>query len=175
MPNNECIMCGSDTHPVLKNKVLSIKHDNKMHEVSINDLPTTACPTCGSSFASPEYDYIVRDALRTHLELLTPAEIVSLRKELDLSAKQLAGHTKIATETISRIENNKCVQSKSTDDHLRKTFDMLKSKQSISSIVSQYPKANQYCQSTVHTSEIASNTSDFTDYEAVESQYALAA
>ena len=89
------------------------------------------CSACEYSFQSPAQatsgTKLAREAFQLMYGLLKPAEIIAMRKELDLSQSQLAQKSKIGIASIKRWESGKAIQTRENDAKLRKKFAELKS------------------------------------------------
>ena len=64
----------------------------------------------------------MNDALRAHLNLLTPAQIRDGIKRVGMSQKDVASRLGIAEETLSRWLNEAQIQSRAMDNLLRAFF-----------------------------------------------------
>jgi putative zinc finger/helix-turn-helix YgiT family protein len=100
----------------------AVKHDGKLHEFRIPNLKLPVCQVCGSKVFTESVDEQVNDALRTHLKLLSPAQIREGVTRIGLSQKEVAHHLGIAEATLSRWLNETQIQSRALDKLLRVYF-----------------------------------------------------
>ena len=85
----------------------------------MENLPVSKCESCGEVYYDNRADSATQNALRTHLGLLLPEQIVALREARGLTQSDVSRDTGIAAETLSRWENGRVIQSKSHDTLLR--------------------------------------------------------
>jgi putative zinc finger/helix-turn-helix YgiT family protein len=118
-----CLECREkEVYPLITDYTTTIKHDGRPCTIRIPDLAIPTCRKCGEQvFTSPE-DERIRDALRTHVGLLTSQQIRASRAELGLSQQELAEPLGIAKETISNWESG-AIQSRAMDNLLRLYFE----------------------------------------------------
>ena len=95
-----------------------VKHDGRVHEVTINDLRVVECRACGEVGFTLETDEEISRALREKLCLLQPEQIRELRAGR-FTQQALADLLGTAAETISRWETGAVVQSRAMDKLLR--------------------------------------------------------
>mgnify|MGYP001618698874 CR=1 FL=1 len=82
-------------------------------------IPVRSCKKCGFQFTDDEAEEIRHDTICKHLGVLTPNEIVSIRKRYSLSIADLARLTRIGEASISRWENGHVIQNAANDQLLR--------------------------------------------------------
>lgn len=99
-----------------------IRHDGRLHRFTIPELKLPICEACGEKSFTEKVDKQINDALRSHLNLLTPDQIRTAIKRVHLSQKEVAQRLSIAEETISRWLNETQIQSRSLDKQLRVFF-----------------------------------------------------
>ncbi len=101
-----CPHClAKDVWPEVMPYTAKSKHDGVEYAIDIPALEIPKCRNCGELLFSYHVDEQIRDALRSRLRLLTPAQIRAGRKALSLHQSQLAERLGVAAETISRWEN----------------------------------------------------------------------
>lgn len=105
-------------------RTCEIKYDGKLLSVNVPDLPVEQCSACGNVTVGAESEARIDDAVRSHIGLLTPAQIRECRKELDLTQPELAEAIGCATETVCRWETGDTIQSRSYDRFLRAYFHL---------------------------------------------------
>jgi DNA-binding transcriptional regulator YiaG len=99
-----------------------IKHDGKVYEFYIEELPVDQCTSCGEVYFTNTTSDAKSQALRRHLGLLQPDEIRKLLLEHNLSQRIFAKHLRIAEETVSRWLNGLSIQSRALDAFMRVYF-----------------------------------------------------
>ena len=99
-----------------------VRHDGRLHKFTIADLELPVCQACGERVFTEKVDGQVNDALRAHLNLLTPVQIRDAIKRVGMSQKDLATRLGIAEATLSRWVNEVQIQSRSMDNLLRVFF-----------------------------------------------------
>lgn len=52
-----------------------VRHDGRLHRFTISALKLPICQACGEKVFTEDVDCQVNDALRSHLKLLTPAQV----------------------------------------------------------------------------------------------------
>lgn len=114
-----CDLCGEKHLEIKKEKIkIIIKGEEIEYEKEVY-----YCPELDEKFEDGELLNTNlnngRDAYRKKVGLLTISDIVSIRKEFNLSQRDLAIILGMGEATISRIES-KVIQDKSTDDSIRR-------------------------------------------------------
>ena len=111
-------------------------HDNREVVFVVPNLRTPKCSNCGEVFLTTPASVQIANATRKHLGLLSPEEIKSQVHDLGITQKRLAQEMNVSAETLSRWVSGTIIQSKNSDNRLRKALDEAqrrKSSQSISS------------------------------------------
>lgn len=116
-----CPICYATTHDESQAEKVVLRHDGQSHTI-VAEVLVTICDACGAKFFDNDADDIFRSVLRDKLKIMHPAELRELRLSLKLTQKEVSKATGIAIETLSRIENNKAIQSITTDRLLRYYF-----------------------------------------------------
>ena len=101
---------------------IDVKHDGQSHHLEFPALTIPKCKACGELAFSNSVDDQILQALRTHLRLLAPEQIRSMRESLGLKSKELAEKLGVAAETICRWERGGVIQSRAMDNLLRIYF-----------------------------------------------------
>ena len=115
-----CRHCGQDKVVMATTAYKAeVRHDGRLHAFTIPSLQIPICQACGEKVFTEDVDRQVSDALRLHLNVLTPAKIRDALARLDLSQKEVADRLGIAEATISRWLSETQIQSKSMDRLLR--------------------------------------------------------
>ena len=99
-----------------------IRHDGRLHIITIPRLAVPACEACGEKVFTEKVDDQIQTALRSHLKLLTPAEMRAALDRINLTQKQAAARMGIAEATLSRWLNEAQIQSRAMDNLLRVFF-----------------------------------------------------
>ena len=104
------------------NYAAEVRHDGRLYKFTIADLQLPVCQACGERVFTEKVDARVNDALRTHLNLLTPAQIRDAIKRVGMSQRDIAKRLGIAEATLSRWLGEVQIQSRSMDNLLRIFF-----------------------------------------------------
>lgn len=99
-----------------------VRHDGRLHSFTVPDLELPVCRACGEKVFTEAVDRQVNDALRAHLNLLTPSQIRDAIERVGMSQKEVARRLGIAEATLSRWLNETQIQSRSMDNLLRAFF-----------------------------------------------------
>ncbi len=99
-----------------------VRHDGRLHTFAIPDLQLPICQSCGEKVFTGEVDRQVNDALRSHLNLLTPVQIRQAIDRINMPQKEIAQRLGVAEATLSRWLNETQIQSRSMDNLLRVFF-----------------------------------------------------
>jgi len=108
--------------PTVIDYTAKAKQDGVVHELHLPGIEVPRCQTCGGLTITSAVDELVNDALRSHLRLLTPAQIRSGIERLGLKQQEVAERLGVAPETISRWVNGALIQSRAMDNFLRVYF-----------------------------------------------------
>jgi putative zinc finger/helix-turn-helix YgiT family protein len=118
-----CSNCATLTVvPTVIHYTAKVKHDGVVHELHLPALEVPRCQTCGETVITTAVDEKINEALRSHLRLLTPAQIRNGIEKLGLQQQELAERLGVAPETISRWVNGALIQSRAMDNFLRVYF-----------------------------------------------------
>ena len=109
----ECVTPASITYNA------EMKHDGRVHQFVVTDLPIDKCEHCGEQWFTSVTDKSLQDALRTHLCLLHPNEVRQKLRDLSLSQTAFANRIGVAPETVSRWMNGRAVQNRAMDNLMR--------------------------------------------------------
>jgi YgiT-type zinc finger domain-containing protein len=99
-----------------------IKHDGRLHTIQIPDLPVMKCNSCGEVFFNTTSHNEISQALRRHLNLLSPEQIRDELKAHGLMQKTFAQQIRVAQETVSRWLSGTYIQSCAMDQLMRMFF-----------------------------------------------------
>jgi len=118
-----CRHCGEREVTLAKtNYPAEVRHDGRLHKFTIADLKLPICQACGEKVFTEKVDAQITDALRRHLNLLTPDQIRDAIKRVGMSQKGVAQCLGIAEATLSRWLSEVQIQSRSMDNLLRVFF-----------------------------------------------------
>jgi putative zinc finger/helix-turn-helix YgiT family protein len=109
-----------------------VRHDGRLYEFNIPRLEIPVCQECGERVFSVRVDDQINDALRAHLQLLTPAQIQAALERLGLTQKEAAEKLGIAEATLSRWLTQTQIQSRAMDNLLRVFFAFPQVRQALS-------------------------------------------
>ncbi|HTU22899.1 MAG TPA: hypothetical protein VMG10_32975 [Gemmataceae bacterium] len=85
--------------PTVMDYTARVKHDGVVYDLRLLSLEVPRCQTCGETYITTAVDEQVRDALRSLLQLLTPAQIRRGVEKLGLKQQELAERLGVAPET----------------------------------------------------------------------------
>lgn len=120
-----CPECGSKSvSPSLERLTSSIKYDGSVYEVVAEDCPVSKCGNCNEIFYTNGTHHSIDVAARNSLGILCGAQILANRKLLGLKQSELAQHLRVSVESISRWENSRVMQSRSSDLLMRLFFEL---------------------------------------------------
>lgn len=111
----------------------TVKHDGKIHEFCIPELPVDQCDDCGEVFFTTVSSDAKADALKEHLGLLHAKQIRKLLAEHKLTQRKFAQHIRVAEESVSRWLNNLSIQSRALDTLMRLYFSFPQVRESLAS------------------------------------------
>lgn len=124
--HNSMARCGVCLEGVLVETVVTkdvtIRHDGKLYTLPRVRIPAEECSHCKTVAYGLAADDAKQNALREHLGLLKPQEILAARLHWNLTQEDVYRDTNLAEETVSRWENGHVIQSKTTDLLLRNYF-----------------------------------------------------
>lgn len=117
--DHECPQCGEDsvtTHWMLD----SFKYGTGDSTVTLQvDLPVRRCQSCDLQFLDREGERLRHNAVCQHLGLLSPTEVLGIRKMYGMSRSAFAEITGLGEATLSRWENGAVIQNLANDRYLR--------------------------------------------------------
>jgi putative zinc finger/helix-turn-helix YgiT family protein len=82
------------------------------------DVPVRTCTNCGFQFTDGEAEEARHDAVCRHLRVLTPKEILELRKRYNMSRAEFAELTRLGEASLARWENGQLIQNAANDQLL---------------------------------------------------------
>jgi putative zinc finger/helix-turn-helix YgiT family protein len=114
----QCPSCGkSSLSTVLETTNIIHGSGKDATEIPV-ELPVRTCSECGFQFTDEEAEDIRHDAVCRHLGLMTPGEIVALRKRYDMSRAEFAELTRFGEASLARWETGQLMQNAANDQLL---------------------------------------------------------
>lgn len=117
--DQECPQCGEEsitTHWMLD----SFRYGTGDSAVTLQvDLPVRRCQACDLQFLDHEGERLRHNAVCRHLGLLSPTEVLGIRKMYGMSRSAFAEITGLGEATLSRWENGAVIQNLANDRYLR--------------------------------------------------------
>src|SRR3990172_8911264 len=96
-----------------------VRYDGRLVSFLARDIEIPICQNCGEKVFTEVVDRQLNDALRAHLQLLTPAQIREGIDQLGMTQKEVAERLGIAEATLSRWLTETVIQSRAMDNYLR--------------------------------------------------------
>jgi putative zinc finger/helix-turn-helix YgiT family protein len=100
-----------------------VNHDGRVYSFRIPQLHVNKCGACGDVLFDNLTDDEISQALREHLNLLSPEQIRKGIQALGLMQKEFAERISVAPETISRWLSGAYIQSRAMDKLMRMFFE----------------------------------------------------
>src|SRR5207244_12321620 len=91
--------------------------DENSVELTAN-VPLRHCNACGFEFLDDAAEDAQHEAICEHLQVMTPAQIRSLRQLHNMTAAEFADLTRLGVASILRWENGRSIQNAAYDDYL---------------------------------------------------------
>ncbi len=117
--NKQCALCGSDKvqtrHETKFFNYGTLEKQTELHA----EVPVYKCTECNFMYTDHEGDRLCHDAICNYLQVLTPNEVRTLRRNAGLTIKEFSKTTGIGQASISRWENGTLIQNKAMDFYLR--------------------------------------------------------
>lgn len=123
MPDTLCQCCSEKCVKQFVDDTVSVRYEGKNYTVEVSAVPVMDCPSCGTRTSGGDLQTIARRALRRQLGLLQPEDIKAMRESLGLTQEDVERILGIATESLSRWENDRVIQSRAMNKFLH-TFYM---------------------------------------------------
>ncbi|HVA50411.1 MAG TPA: helix-turn-helix domain-containing protein [Pirellulales bacterium] len=99
-----------------------IRHDGRLHKFAVPNLDIPVCRACGEKVFSEKVDDQINVALRSHLNLLTPADMRTGLEHIGMTQRDAADRLGVAEATLSRWLTDTQIQSRAMDNLLRVFF-----------------------------------------------------
>ncbi len=117
-PSLSCPICGqSNVRTTLENQQFMYGEDPEAVELTAR-VPVRTCDDCGFQFLNEAGEVAKHEAVCRHLGVMTPTEIISIRKRYGLNRTEFARLTKIGEASLGRWENATLIQSAAYDNFL---------------------------------------------------------
>ena len=115
----ECPQCGNDS--ITTRWILdTYKYGTGDSAVTLEvDLPVRSCHSCDLQFIDHEGESLRHEAVCHHLGVLSPAQVLDIRKVYGMSRSAFAELTGLGEATLSRWENGAVIQNLANDRYLR--------------------------------------------------------
>lgn len=81
-------------------------------------VPVVKCGNCGTAFTDDQAADIRHEAVCRYLKVLTPAEILEIRKHYGLSRNEFSKLTHVGEASLARWENGHLIQNSANDQLL---------------------------------------------------------
>jgi putative zinc finger/helix-turn-helix YgiT family protein len=113
-----CPDCG---HSQVTESILTqeFPYDSGNHQTLLKaEVPVFTCLNCSYQFADERAENARHEAICRHLGVLTPEEIVEVRRNLGMSRAQFADLTGIGPASLQRWETGALIQNRANDNLL---------------------------------------------------------
>jgi len=101
-----CRHCGKTEVTLAKTSYdAEVRHDGRLHTFTIADLELPVCQACGERVFTEKVDAQVNDALRAHLNLLTPVQIRDAIKRVGMPQNDIERDTHRRSPQPERTNN----------------------------------------------------------------------
>src|SRR5579862_2905555 len=108
----ECCNCGStNVSTTTITEIIQYGAGISHEEITALNVPVHSCADCNCEFAGSDADVIRHEAVCGHLGVLTPMDIIRIRKDLGLTRKEFAELTKFGEASLARWENGEFIQN----------------------------------------------------------------
>lgn len=114
----QCPNCGKRSlSTVLETEKIIYGSGKDATEIPVQ-LPVRTCGECGFQYTDEEAEDIRHDAVCRHLGLMTPGEIVALRKRYSMTRAEFADITRFGEASLARWETGQLIQNAANDQLL---------------------------------------------------------
>jgi putative zinc finger/helix-turn-helix YgiT family protein len=115
----DCDDCSASGSVRLTYKDQEFAYGEKDQVILRARVPVWKCSECGAQYTDGSAEEIRHDAVCRHLERLTPAEVLQIRKQYGLSQAEWAELTGFGVASVKRWENGSWIQNEAADRLLR--------------------------------------------------------
>lgn len=129
----ECPDCNS-TNVKTEYVLEKFKHGTAKKFVELEaNIPLRKCQDCEFEYTDFEAEDVQHEAICNYLGVMTPNEIIALRKSYGLTRAQFAELTQIGEASLARWETGEFIQNAAYDNYLRllyssKNIELLRNK-----------------------------------------------
>lgn len=117
--DQECPQCGEDSITTRWIRD-SFKYGTGDSAATLQvDLPVRRCKACDLQFLDHEGERLRHEAVCRHLGVLSPSEVLGIRKGYGMSRSAFAEVTGLGEATLSRWESGAVIQNLANDRYLR--------------------------------------------------------
>jgi putative zinc finger/helix-turn-helix YgiT family protein len=117
-PESLCPNCGKQSlSTVLETENIVYGSGEEATEIPVV-LPVWTCRECGFQYTDEEAEDIRHDAVCRHLGLMTPREVVALRRCYKMTRAEFADLTRFGEASLARWETGQLVQNPANDQLL---------------------------------------------------------
>jgi len=114
----ECPNCDEgDVRTVNETQTFTYGKDREAVELTAS-VPVHTCVRCGFQFTDSRAEDARHNAICRHLGVLTPKEIVALRKQYGMTRAEFAEVTRIGEASLARWESGQIIQNGANDQLL---------------------------------------------------------
>jgi putative zinc finger/helix-turn-helix YgiT family protein len=114
----ECSMCGRrNVCTRIEREQFTYGEGSEAIELTA-EVPVRHCSDCGFEFTDEVSEDKRHEAVCRHLGVLTPTEVVDIRKRYDLSRSEFARIARVGDASLARWENGLVIQNASIDQLL---------------------------------------------------------
>lgn len=118
---NQCPVC-SGINVTTSEKLDTFFYGEKREEIKVI-LPVSKCSDCAFEFTDDRAEKLRQEAIYDRYNLLYPAQIAAVRKNLGMSRREFQNAYGISCASMERWENGRLFQSESIDTLLRLLSD----------------------------------------------------
>lgn len=124
LPDDACPSCGT----MMEKKTGPLSFSINGERIKVPSVKHLKCPKCGEAMFSLDEGrrgrQIATAIYREKYDLLSPDEIIGIRKKFGLTQAELARLLRLGANTVSRWETGRNVQSAAMDTVLRMIRDL---------------------------------------------------
>jgi putative zinc finger/helix-turn-helix YgiT family protein len=113
-----CPNCGSNSVKTTVERETFTYGDGSSAAQLTADVPVRTCINCDFQFTDGEAEEARHNAVCRHLGVLTPKEILELRKRYNMSRAEFAEVTRLGEASLARWENGQLIQNAANDQLL---------------------------------------------------------
>jgi putative zinc finger/helix-turn-helix YgiT family protein len=116
--NLECPNCDS-TNVGTRMTLTKFNYGSGNRAVELEtQIPFRKCNNCGFEYTDSEAEDLRHEAICRFLGVMTPAEVVGVRKQYELTRAEFAQKSRIGEASLARWETGELIQNAAYDDYL---------------------------------------------------------